>query len=294
MVNLPVFPGAEPPNDQEIETAYSLLAMNPHDNKIDSENTDQLTLQEPIIGLTTPHQAEPSTTVPDLTAMLLPNLQMKLTNTMEHIVGHVLINTPPAPLGVPDVMDAICKKSVLVETQKENDSEYVLVPPNIERKLKPCCIKLTRINLELSYIPKQNLCETLMHAGRPHTRSTCTPKPPPSPPRCGRSRHSKLQDVNYKDPDTTSDEDLVNLSVGTKPKTKPNIKPNATGPTDDRINAQNSKTAYPMQRLLPIKSDTPISSSSDPNVSDTDTEPYVPNTLEKETTAPKGTFRITD
>ena len=107
-------------------------------------------------------------------------------------------------LNVPDAVDSMCAPSVLVETATDPKPEYVLVNPEIEQQIKQCSIKLTKIDSMLSYIPKQNLCQALMHAGRPHTRSMCTPKPP----KCGRGRKASLWTVNYKEPDTTSEEEV--------------------------------------------------------------------------------------
>ena len=71
------------------------------------------------------------------------------------------------------------------------------------------------------------------------------------------------------------------------------MKPKVTGPTDERIHSQNNKTVHPTQRLLPVKSDTLESSSSDDHNSDADTEPYDPDTLNEEKDAPRGAFKIT-
>ena len=191
MVNLPVFPGVNPPNDRELETAYSLLSMNAQGEN--NNNSDQLVLQEPNIE---PHTAQPLETIPelpDLTDMLVPHPPSNLADAMEHVIGYALTRPDQTPLSVPDAMDTICVTLVLVETNNESRPEYALVTPQIEEQLKPCSIKLTRIDAVLSYIPTQNLCQALMHAGKPHTRSKCTPKPPPTPPRCGRSRRSNLQ-----------------------------------------------------------------------------------------------------
>ena len=94
------------------------------------------------------------------------------------------------------------------------------------------------------YVPKQNLCNALMHAGKPHTRSTCTLKPPPN--RHGRSQYPRSvrsASVNYKDPDTTSDED--SLKVNRKPNTRSSVKPKVTGPTDERIHSQKKQNHVP-------------------------------------------------
>ena len=123
---------------------------------------------------------------------------------MEHIVGRVLVNTAHTALNVPDAVDSICAPSVLVETATDPKPEYVLVNPEIEQQIKQCSVKLTKIDSVLSYIPKQNLCQALMHAGRLHTHSMCTPKPP----KCGRGRKSSPRTVNYNEPDTTSEEEV--------------------------------------------------------------------------------------
>ena len=142
-----------------------------------------------------------------------------------------------------------------------------------------------KIDLVLSYIPKQNLCQALMHAGRLHTRSMCTLKPP----KRGKGRKSSLKTVNYKEPDTTSEEEVSRK----RSLVKPRAKPGASGPSDDRINSQNNKTVHLTQKLLPIKSDTPITSLSDTGNSDAATEPYEPTDEDGMPDAPKGTFKIT-
>ena len=50
---------------------------------------------------------------------------------------------------------------------------------------------------------------------------------------------------------------------------------------------------HPTQWLLPAKSDTPTTSSSDKNDSEAATEIYDPDVQEEEEDAPKGAFRIT-
>ena len=126
------------------------------------------------------------------------------SDAMEHIVGRVLVSTAPSALNVPDAVDSMCAPSVLVKTAAERKPEYVLVNRKIEQQIKQCSIKLTKIDSVLSYIPKQNLCQALMHAGRLHTHSMCTPKPP----KRGRGRKASLRTVNYKEPDTTSEEEV--------------------------------------------------------------------------------------
>ena len=74
---------------------------------------------------------------------------------------------------------------------------------------------------------------------------------------------------------------------------KPRKKPAASGPSEDRINSQNNKTVQLTQRLLSIKSDTPVTSSSDKDSSDAATEPYEPTDEDEMPDAPKGAFKIT-
>ena len=124
-----------------------------------------------------------------------------------------------------------------------------------------------------------------MQASRPHTCSMCIFKPP----KHSRCRKASLQTVNYKEPDTTSQEEVCRK----KRTVKLRAKPGAAGPSDDRISSQNNKTVHPTQRLLPIKPDTPITSSSDEDISDAATELYEPDDEEEKTEAPKGTFQIT-
>ena len=185
---------------------------------------------------------------------------------------------------MPDAVDSMCASSVLVETTDESKPEYVLVDPKIEQ-IKQCSIKLTKIDSVLSYIPNQDLCHALMYAGRPHTHSMCSPKPP----KCGRHRKASLQTVNYKEPDTTSEEEASRKQQIIKPRAKPG----AAGPSDNRINSQNNKTVHPTQRLLPIKSDIPVMSSSDKDISDAATELYDPDVEDEKPDAPKGAFKIT-
>ena len=191
-----------------------------------------------------------------------------------------------------DAMVSPCENSVFVETSVDKEQpSYALVTPLVEKQLKTCSIKFTQIDEVLSYVPKQNLCDTLMHAGRPHTRSACTPNPPSARTGCGRSRYASSVSENYKDPDTMSDEDSARMNP--KPNTRSSVKPKVPGPTDERIHSQNNKTVHPTQRLLPVKSDTPETSSSDVHNSDVDTETYDPDPQEEETDAPKGAFKIT-
>ena len=170
-----MFPGTETPSDHEMETAYSLLLMNTQGPKSTNTNSGQLELQEPSVEPRAAHCEEVNPNLPDLTGMLssLPSDHTtdKFRDAMEHIVGHVLSSTMPKPLNVPDAVDSLCAKSVLVETADAKNMEYVLVKPQTEKEIKPCSIRLTRIDLVLSYVPKQNLCQALMHAGRPHTCS---------------------------------------------------------------------------------------------------------------------------
>ena len=95
--------------------------------------------------------------------------------------------------------------------------------------------------------------------------------------------------MNYKEPDTTSGEEVSRK----RPLVKPRAKPGASGPSDDRIKSQNNKTVHPTQRLLPIKLDTPITSSTDKDNSDAATEPYEPTDEDEMPDAPKGAFKIT-
>ena len=182
MVNLPVFPGTETPCIQEMETACSLLLMNAQETDNQETGIEKLELQEPTVTYNVLPNVEQIPELMDLTGMLGPHPQ-ELTDSgfsdaMEHIVGRVLVSMAPTALNVPDVVDSMCASSVLVETAAECNPEYVLVNPKIEQQIKQCSIKLTKIDSVLSFIPNQNLCQILMHAGRPHTRSMCTPKPP--------------------------------------------------------------------------------------------------------------------
>ena len=208
IVNLPVFPRTETPCVREMETACLLLLMNAHKTDIQETGDETLELQEPTVTYNVPPNVEPIPKLMDLTSMLGPHHKELIDNgfsdAMEHIVGRVLVSTAPTALNVPDAVDSMCAPSILVETAAEQKPEYVLVNPKIEQKIKQCSIKLTKIDSVLSYIPKKNLCQALMHAGRPHTRSMCTPKPP----KCGRGRKASLRTVNYKEPDTTSKEEV--------------------------------------------------------------------------------------
>ena len=230
IVNLPVFPGTETPCIQEMETACSLLLMNTQETDIQETGVETLELQESTVTYNVPPNVEPIPKLMDLTSMLGPHPQELIDNgfsdAMEHIVGRILVSTAPTALNVPDVVDSMCAPSVLVETAAEQKPEYVLVNPKIQQQIKQCSIKLTKIDSVLSYIPKQNLCQALMHAGRPHTRSMCTPKPP----KRGRGRKASLRTVNYKEPDTTSEEEVSRK----RPLVKPRAKPGAAGPSDDR------------------------------------------------------------
>ena len=244
MVNLPVFPGTETPCVREMETACSFLLMNAQETDIQETGDETLELQEPIVTYSAPPDVEPIPELMDLTSMLGPHQEELINNgfsdAMEHIVGRVLVSMAPSALNVPNAVDSMCAPSVLVETAAERKPEYVLVNPKIEQQIKQCSIKLTRIDSVLSYIPKQNLCQALMHAGRPHTRSMCTPKPP---------KHGRGRKAHLKEPDTTSEEEVS----WKQPLVKPRAKPGASGPSDDRINSQNNKTVHLTQRLLPIK-----------------------------------------
>ena len=284
MMNLPVFPGNEP-SDREWETAHSLLMMNP-DGAVPmvSENVP-IELQQPL-----PTQTEPTTEeLPDLTDKLDAEPSDYYTDAMEHIINHKLLDTdPPPPLKMPDATDSIREPTVFVETEANPNAGHVLVIPQVEQQLKTCFVRLTRIDSVLTYVPRRNLCATLMHDRKPHTRSMCKPKPQ----RRGRRPRIASQPVNYRDPDTTSDDEATNK----KSRTKRNIKPGAAGPTSERVNSQNNRTVYPSQRLLQIKSNTPVTSSADEETSDA-TELYTPESDQelssKGTKKPKGAFKIT-
>ena len=187
-----MFPGTElpstreSPSEREIETAYSLLSMNP------SDNSDALRLQEPSVEPHTSLQLETPSELPDLTDMFEPPDQTKFVDAMEHVIGYSLPSLNYVLKNQSDAMLSLCKKSVLVETSPDKDiPAYALVAPLVEKQLKSCSIKLTRIDEVLSYVPKQNLCSALMHAGKQHTRSACTPKPPTAPTRHSRSRYPR-------------------------------------------------------------------------------------------------------
>ena len=233
--------------------------------------------------------AEVASELPDLSSMLgsvpTDHTADKFNDAMEHVLEHVLFSTNPPPLNVPDAVDSLCAKSVLVETAVTRNTDYVLVKPQIEEEIKPCSIKLTRIDSVLSYVPKQNLCQTLMHASRPHTRSMCTPKPS----KRGRRQKASLRTVSYKEPDTTSEEEAAKKKQSVRPKPKPGT----DGPSEEQISSQNNKTVHPTQRILVLKSDTPVTSSSNSDNSDADTEIYDQEGKSENTTAPKGAFKIT-
>ena len=289
MVNLPVFPGTETPCVQEMETACSLLLMNAQETDIQETGDETLELQEPTVTYNVPSNVESIPELMDLTIMLSPHHKDLINNgfndAMEHIVGRVLVSTTPTAFNVPDATDSMCALPVLVETSTEHNPEYVLVNPITEQQIKQCFVKLMKIDSVLSYIPKQNLCQALMQAGRPHTHSMYTKKPPTH----GRGRKASHRIVNYKEPDTTSEEEVSRK----QPLARARAKPGTSGPSDDRINSQNNKTVHPTQRLLPMKSDTPIKSSSDKDSSDAATEPYEPTDEDETADAPKGTFKIT-
>ena len=171
MVNLPVFPGSETPCVREMETACSLLLMNAQETDMQEAGDETLELQEPIVTYNAPPIVESVPELKDLTSMLGPNESEFINNgfsdAMEHVVGRVLVSIAPTSLNVPDAAASMCAEPVLVETATERNSEYVLVNPKIEQQIKPCSIKLMRIDSVLSYVPKQDLCQALMHAGRP-------------------------------------------------------------------------------------------------------------------------------
>ena len=133
IVNLPVFPGAETPNDHEMETAYSLLLMNTEGPKSANADSGHLELQEPTVEPRAAHCEEVNLNLPDLTGMLgsLPvdHTADKFSEAMEHVVGHVLPSNMPKPLNVPNAVDSLCANSVLVETADAKNTEYVLVKP---------------------------------------------------------------------------------------------------------------------------------------------------------------------
>ena len=289
MLNLPVFPGTETPCVWEMETACSLLLMNAQETDNQETGGDKLELQEPVVTYNEPLSVEQTPDLMDLTGMLGPpyleHTEDVFSDAMEHIVGQVFISTAPTALNVPDTVNSMCASPVLVETTDERKPEYVLVDPKIEQQIKQCSIKLTKIDSVLSYIPKQDLCQTLMHAGRPHKLLHVYPKPP----KRGKCRKASLQTVNYKEPDTTSEEEVSRKQWIVKPRAKPG----AAGPSDDRISSQNNKTVHPTQRLLPIKSDTPVMSSSDKDISNAATELYDPDVEDEKPDAPKGVFKIT-
>ena len=179
MVNLPVFPGIEPPSDREMDTAYSLLLMNNSE-----KSASQLDQQEPPANANTnvSDYTDLALDLPDLTGLLKPlssnDTTENFTDAMEYVVGRALIGTPTLILKVPDAADSLFAEAVLVETSDTPETNYVLVKPQTEERLKRCSVELMRIDSMLSYVPKKNLCQTLMHAGRPHTCSMCTPKSP--------------------------------------------------------------------------------------------------------------------
>ena len=236
-----------------------------------------------------PPNVEPIPELMDLTSMLGYHDEELIGNgfndAMGRIIGRKLVSTAPAALNVPDVVYSMCAPSVLVETTAEQKPEYVLVNLKVEQQIKQCSIKLMKINSVLTYVPKQNLCQALMHAGRQHTRSMCTNKPP----KHGRVQRASLRTVSNKEADTTSEEEVPRK----QPLVKLRAKPGASGPSNDRINSQINKTIYPTQRLLPIKLDTPITSSSDEGSSDAATESYKPTDEDEMADAPKGAFKIT-
>ena len=119
MVNLPVFTGNEPqsahesPSEREIETAYSLLSMNPADN------SGALRLQEPLVEPQTSLQLETPSELPDLTAMLEPSDQTRFVDAMEHVIGYSLPTLDHIPTNQSDAMLSLCENSVLVETSPD-------------------------------------------------------------------------------------------------------------------------------------------------------------------------------
>ena len=158
-----------------MDTAYSLLLMNNSE-----KSASQLDQQEPPANANTnvSDYTDLALDLPDLTGLLKPlssnDTTENFTDAMEYVVGRALIGTPTPVLKEPDAADSLCAKETL-NTPKTN---YVLVKPQTDERLKRCSVKLIRIDSVLSYVPKKNPCQTLMHAGRPHIHSMCTPKPP--------------------------------------------------------------------------------------------------------------------
>ena len=141
----------------------------------------------------------------------------------------------------------------------------------------------------MSYLPTNKLCNVVTPLHRPHTRSECTPKPVPT----RRRPHSAHTNTSYLEPELTSDEEK-------KPKRE---KPTSglSGPSQQRMVAQNQQTVHPAQRLPPSKP-----TSSDPSTesdgaaqltsspSDAETELYVSdNDNVTKSPAPHGRFKIT-
>ena len=153
--------------------------MNAQEPDIQETGVETLELQEPTVTYNVPPTVEPIPKLMDLTSMLGPHHKELIVNgfsdAMEHIVGWVRVSMAPTALNVPDVVDSMCAPSVLVETAAERKPEYVLVNLKIEQQIKQCSIKLTKIDSVLSYIPKQNLCQALMHACYPtYPNRICT------------------------------------------------------------------------------------------------------------------------
>ena len=274
--------------------------MNPSGSDLTSTVSVPIELQQPLPVTSLPVNLLPIVPRTEVTMDELPDLTDKLpaepehsdkyTDAMEHIIDKILLDTQPPGLKVSDATDSICATPVLVETESVSNAEHVLVTLQVDQQLKTCSVKLSRIDSILTYVPQHNLCATLMHDGKPHTRSRCNPRPP----RRGRLPRTASPAVNYKVPDSTSDEEVITRKSRTRLKSKPGV----AGPSNERIHSQNNKTVHPRQRLLPIKSDTPVTSSDDDADSEA-TELYTLDSDQETSTAVKGTkisksaFRIT-
>ena len=77
-------------------------------------------------------------------------------DAMEAITGYTELKSH---YGQP-LQDGLC---VLVETP---ELPYVLVQPSDEVQLKHCSVQLSRIDTELSFLPKKDICSAIMNAGR--------------------------------------------------------------------------------------------------------------------------------
>ena len=303
--NPPVFPGSEPPSIRELETAESLLMM-----QNQNQNPDELL----------PHDSTQSSDVDrNLSPMeLCVKNGMQALEDLQHLFGNdamfliteyiepmktygqplrdamdVLVETvlphpdamysitgytePPRPYKQP-ATDGFC---VLVETRVK---PYVLVNPDVERKIKHCSVELSRIDGYISFVPERNVCSTILEAGRPHTRSRCAPKPP----RVSRHPRSANKSVHYLESEMSSDDETGNNKAKSSQP--------GSGPSEDRIRAQTTRSDYPKQRPLTLQSYTPVASANEEQ-SDADTELYYAsgnNSSDDETLdVPKGAFKIT-